>query len=116
MASSYQDLDVWKKAMAACVACYQVTRGFPREEQYGLSAQLRRAAVSVPLNISEGNYRSGTKEYCRFLSIARGSAAEVRTCLQLASALGYLDPGQTLEQEYDQISRMLYAMIKKLTP
>jgi len=115
MTSSYEDLDVWKKAMAACAACYRHTRGFPREELYGLSSQLRRAAVSVPLNISEGNYRNSTKEYCHFLSIARGSVAEVRTCLQLAAELGFIDRNLELEEEYDQISKMLYAMIKKLT-
>lgn len=116
MVTSYQDLDVWKKAMAACATSYKVTKTFPREEVYGLTAQLRRAAVSVPLNISEGNYRAGAKEYCRFLSIARGSAAEVRTCLHLASLLGFIERDHDLEEEYDQISKMLYSMIKKLTP
>jgi four helix bundle protein len=87
---SYKDLDVWQKSMDMAREIYTLVRLLPSEELYGLSNQMRRAAVSVPSNIAEGNARNSTKEYSYFLSVARGSVAELETQLQLCSMLGYI--------------------------
>ena len=81
-------LEVWKEAMALVRTVYAVTRGFPKEETYGLALQLRRAAVSIPSNVAEGAGRDGDKEFLRFLSIARGSLSELETQLLIAADLG----------------------------
>lgn len=83
MVESYRDLKVWQRAIQMTLAIYRVTTGFPKEEMFGLTSQLRRAAVSVPSNIAEG-YGRGTKgEYKQFLAMARGSNLEVQTQLFL---------------------------------
>jgi four helix bundle protein len=87
---SHHDLKVWQLGMDIAEQVYALTRQFPREELYGLTSQLRRAASSVPANIAEGNGRSSTKDYLRFLSIVVGSLCEVETFLLLAVRLGYL--------------------------
>jgi four helix bundle protein len=89
--SSYRDLDVWNLGIDLVVSCYRITHSFPRQEEYGLSAQLRRAAVSVPSNIAEGHARASTGDYLRHLSIAHGSLAELETHLEIARRLGYLE-------------------------
>jgi four helix bundle protein len=89
---SYRDLKVWQLGMEIAEQAYHLSRMFPREELYGLTSQLRRAAVSVPANIAEGHARAFTKEYQRYLSIAVGSLAEVETFLELCRRLGYGDP------------------------
>jgi four helix bundle protein len=86
---SYRDLQAWKIAMDLVVAIYGLTKTFPREELYGLSSQLRRAAVSIPSNISEG-HQQGTKSYTHFLSLALGSLAEAETQIEVARRLGYV--------------------------
>ena len=86
----YTKIDAWRLADDLTVAIYECTRGFPREELYGLTSQLRRAAGSVPANIAEGASRESRKEYLHFLHIARGSLAETRYFLHLAQRLGYL--------------------------
>jgi len=84
---SYKDLIVWQKAMDLVEMVYQVTRSFPKDELYGLTNQLRRAAVSVPSNIAEGQAHNSTAEFRNFLSIAHGSLAEVETQLLIAERL-----------------------------
>jgi four helix bundle protein len=86
----FTDLRVWRSAMELAEEVYRVTWTFPRHEQYGLSNQLQRAAVSVPSNIAEGHGRSQSGEYVRFLNMARGSLAEMKTQLMLAARLGYV--------------------------
>ncbi|WP_052464533.1 four helix bundle protein [Geoalkalibacter subterraneus] len=113
---SYKDLIVWQKAMDLVAMIYQVTRAFPKEELYGLTNQLRRAAVSIPSNIAEGHARSSTQEFHRFLSIARGSLAEVETQLLIAQRLGYLSANQlspilSLQVE---INKMTNSLMSKL--
>ena len=76
---TYEELEVWQKAMELVALIYRLTKGFPREEVYGLTSQLRRAAVSVPSNIAEGQGRRSTKEFLNHLSMARGSLLEVET-------------------------------------
>src|SRR6185503_9016715 len=89
--SSYRDLRVWKTAISLALEVYRITESFPRSERFGLTSQLRRASVSVPSNIAEGHARSTRGEYKQFLSIARGSVAEVEVQLTLAEQLGYVE-------------------------
>jgi four helix bundle protein len=81
---SFEDLEVWKKSLDLTEAVYEASRRWPREEKFGLTQQLRRAAASIPANIAEGAERQGTREFLRFLSIAKGSLAETKTFLVLA--------------------------------
>ena len=114
MINDYRDLDVWKQAMELCETVYGIVRKFPADERYALGDQLRRAVVSIPSNIAEGNGRDSRSEYARFLSIARGSLFEVQTQLELASRLGYVNPAEVPSAAIDNISRMLITMIRKL--
>jgi len=86
---SYKDLVAWQKAMDLVTATYRVSARFPKDEVFGLTSQLRRAAVSIPSNIAEGQGRLSTKEFRYFLGQARGSLMEVETQLQIAKNLGY---------------------------
>jgi len=88
-ASSYKDLVVWQKGIRLVKQIYQLTGEFPSSEKYGLVAQMRRAAVSVPSNIAEGQARHTTKEFIQFVSYAEGSAAELETQIIIAIELGY---------------------------
>ena len=91
ISGTYSDLQVWQGAMDLAEEIYRITRSFPREETYGLTIQLRRAAVSVPSNIAEGKGRSSDKELSQFLCHSRGSLFEIETQINLAQRLGYLD-------------------------
>ncbi|RZJ87473.1 MAG: four helix bundle protein [Brevundimonas sp.] len=112
----YRDLLVWPKAIDWVEAVYGATQPWPADERYGLTSQIRRAAVSVPSNIAEGCARRSTAEFLRLLSIARGSLAEVETQIILAVRLGYLvtDQSKPLFDAADEISRMLAGLIAKL--
>ena len=90
----YRDLETWKKAMDLVKAVYVATRHFPKDELYGLTSQMRRAAVSIPSNIAEGYGRNTRNELHHFLGQARGSLAELETQLQIAESLGYLTSAQ----------------------
>jgi four helix bundle protein len=96
MGRSYKDLVAWQKAMDLVTATYRATAGFPRDELFGLTSQLRRAAVSIPSNIAEGQGRLSEKEFRHFLGQARGSLMEAETQLQIAENLGYLRTEQTM--------------------
>jgi len=87
---SYSDLVAWQKAMSLVEEVYKITKGFPKEELYGLVSQLRRAAISVPSNIAEGHSRNGSREFVHHLSIAHGSLSEVETQVEIARRLGYI--------------------------
>lgn len=104
----YRDLRVWVAAMDLAEAVYLTTAAFPRSERFGLTAQIRRAAVSVPSNIAEGQVRDSGPEFLRFLAIAAGSLAEVRTQLVLAARLQYTD--ETHESQIDELARQLSAL------
>jgi four helix bundle protein len=107
-AQRFEDLLVWQKSHALVLHVYQATRKFPREEAYGLTAQCRRAAVSVPANIAEGFKKRGRADKARFMNIAEASLEEVRYYFVLAHDLGYLaDPALTAD--FDEIARMLSA-------
>ena len=113
---SYRDLEVWQKAMDLVVECYKIAERFPKTEVYGLTSQLRRAAISVPANIAEGQGRSHTREFLNHLSIAYGSLMEVETHLQIAARLHYLDDSsiQSLLEKSAEIGRMLNGLIQSL--
>jgi four helix bundle protein len=98
---SYRELKVWELGIDITLAVYRLTSKFPANELYGLTSQLRRSASSIPANIAEGHARGATKDLLRFLSIARGSLAEVETHLIIAQRLGY-----GTEQEIEAIQRM----------
>lgn len=87
--SSFRDLVVWQKAMSLVLSVYELSRSFPAIEAYGLSSQIRRAAVSVPSNIAEGHARRSRREFSQFVAIAEGSLAELETQLLIAFKLGY---------------------------
>ena len=91
----FTDLRVWRSGIELAVLIYRMTGHFPNDEIYGLTARLRRAAVSVPSNIAEGNARNRTGDYLRFLSIARGSLSEMKTQIIIAERLEYLDSSST---------------------
>jgi four helix bundle protein len=115
---SYRDLDVWQLAMDIVIEIYRVTRAFPAEERFGLIAQLRRAAVAIPSNIAEGHNRLGSGEFRRFVSIARGSVAEVETQITVAVALGFVgaDEVASLSSQLDRLSKMLFGLYRRLAP
>ena len=115
--NSYRDLIVWQKAMDVVEMIYQVTKQFPKEETYGLTDQIRRAAVSIPSNIAEGQERKSTGDFKRFLLIAQGSRAEVETQLQIAQRLNYvtqeqIQPILDLLIEISKMSNSLRAKLK----
>ena len=113
---SYQDLIVWQKAMDLVEMVYQATKGFPKGELYGLTNQVRRAAVSIPSNIAEGQARQSTAEFKNFLSIAQGSRAEVETQIMIAQRLHYISQQQTdqILALSEEIKRMMYSLTAKL--
>lgn len=112
----YKDLQVWQKSMDLVESIYILSGTLPKEEQFDLSSQLRRAATSIPSNIAEGYTRASTKDYIRFLSIARGSAAEIETQLEICKRLAYFTEQQIQISLnlVNEISKMLTAMILKL--
>jgi four helix bundle protein len=114
MGRSYRDLIAWHKAMKFVTAIYEVTLRFPSEERYGLTNQLRRASVSVPSNIAEGQARFSQKEFHHFLSMARGSLVE--TQLLIARNLKYLQPAKAEEllATADEIGRILNGLISSI--
>lgn len=114
MALDYRELDVWKMSMELCEQVYGLVRHFPTDERYALGDQLRRAVVSIPSNIAEGNGRDSKSDYARFLSIARGSLFEVQTQLELAERFKYVTVSDETKQHITRISKMLYSMTRKL--
>ena len=105
----FQDLVVWQKSVDLIVDLCSATRSFPSEERFGITAQLRRAAISIASNIAEGNGRGTTKDYIRFLSISRGSIYEVRSLLIVCQRLDFLalDSGTHFAGRTNEIGRML---------
>lgn len=106
---------VWQKSMNLVTEVYQTTEQFPKAEQYGLTNQIRRAAVSIPSNIAEGHSR-GTKEFLHFLKITKGSLAELETQLEIAMRLKYLEQKSflNLQEKMVEISKMLSGLSNKL--
>ena len=115
--SSYRKLVVWQKAMDLVEEVYVLTKMLPKDELYGLVSQLRRAVISIPSNIAEGNERKSHKEHVHFLWIAMGSKAEVETQLEICERLDYLKTDQTKKSHTlcDEVGKMLNVLIKTLT-
>jgi len=113
---SYRDLLVWKKAIELAKHLYHTTKSFPTSECYGLTSQIRRAAVSVASNIAEGQARGGTKEFIHFLYIAKGSLAELDTQSIISFELGYLtaDINQKIFDDIAELQRMIHSLIQRL--
>ncbi len=113
---SYRDLNVWQLGMQIGKACYFLTRSFPKDELYGFTSQIRRAAVSIPANIAEGYGRDSRGEYVQFLRIAQGSLKELETHLLLAIdvQLAENDATEHVLQLCEQTGRMLRSLIRKL--
>ena len=113
---AYRDLDKWQQAMLLVEDCYKATASFPRAEMYGLTSQLRRAAVSIPSNVAEGYCRRHTKVYANHVTIALGSHAEVETCVELAYRLGFLDIAlrERLESRTSSVGRLLSGLFRSL--
>ena len=110
----HERLDVWRDSMDLVEMIYRLSDGFPRSERFGLTPQLRRAAISVPSNIAEGAARRSTAEYLRFLSIARGSLSEASTQLQIARRLGFTQTTNDADRLIDKIFARLTALMKSL--
>lgn len=111
----YEDLVAWQKAMLLARSVYVLQRQLPKEEVYGIGDQIRRAVVSIPSNIAEGFGRGTDNEFKRFLSIARGSLYEVKTQLQLAESLSYLQVDCELSSLIDEVGKLLNGLSKSLT-
>ena len=116
MIKSYRDLIVWQKSMELTVAIYRLTRTLPSVERFGLVAQLQWAAAAIPANLAEGHERRSRGDFKRFVSIARGSLAELETHLELAHRLAYLNAEtmQSIEAAAAEVGRMLSVMLRKL--
>jgi len=112
----YRDLIAWQKAMDFAVAVYGATKIFPRDEQFGLSSQVRRAASSIASNIAEGQGRSSSNELLHFLSIARGSLCEAQTQIMLAERLSYIDEPacRAMVAQGDEVGRLIRGLSRSI--
>jgi four helix bundle protein len=113
---TYRDLEAWQRAMTLVERCYKETKGFPPDERFGLTGQLRRAAVSVPSNVAEGACRVTTGAFINHVSIALGSLAEAETCIEIALRLEYLPHGQAeaLFEILGTVGRLLNGLLRAL--
>lgn len=111
---THKDLKVWQESMTFVKEVYDITKCFPKEEQFGLTSQLRRSAISIPSNIAEGAGRNSTKEWIRFLYIALGSLAELETQITIASMLEYIKDIDNLLKKVIYIRVMITKLIASL--
>ncbi len=118
MIRDFKDLIVWQKAMELVVEVYILVKKLPKEELFALSDQIRRAAISIPSNIAEGQGRNSTKEYIHFLAIAKGSKAELETQLLLCVKINYLEDSEieTVINLIHEVGKMINALQKSLKP
>ena len=112
--AAHRDLAAWREAVALVVAIYRQTASFPKEEAYGLTSQIRRAAVSIPSNIAEGAGRNSSRELLQFLGIACGSLAELDTQLELAVQLGYMDSKDSVIGQTGRVGMLLRLLRKSI--
>lgn len=111
---SHRKLRVWQSGLELALLTYRSTKDFPRDELYGLTSQMRRAAVSVPSNIAEGSARKSTADFLRFLTISAGSLSELDTQIEIADELGYLNNADELRRACNGLSRMITRFMQKL--
>ncbi|MBU1261893.1 four helix bundle protein [bacterium] len=114
---NYQELIVWQKSIKLTKKIYACTQPFPKEENYGVTSQIRRAAVSIACNIAEGQARNSTGEFKQFLGISKGSLAELETLLLLSKEMNFLQAESylNLSKDCEEISRLLSGLIKSLS-
>lgn len=112
-----EDMEIFKKAHKLTIEIYEITKVFPSDEKFSLVSQMRRAAYSIPSNLMEGSHRLNRKEYRQFVSIAKGSAGELKYFLLLSKDLGYISESKylSLRELIEEISKMLTGLIKSLT-
>ena len=115
---TYRDLEIWQLGMELTVEVYKLTAVFPKSEQFGLTSQMRRAAVSIPANIAEGYGRSSDKNLANFVRIARGSLAELETHIELSIRLGFVSEEQTkpVSSLFGPVGRKTYMFLKAIDP
>ncbi|MEK6152766.1 four helix bundle protein [Flavobacteriaceae bacterium 3-367] len=111
---SYKELRVWQKSIALIKEVYKVTNGFPEDEKFGLIGQMRRSSVSIPSNIAEGWGRKSLKNYIQFLRNSRGSLFELETQVVISKELNYIKYSKTIENQIEEISKMLNSLIRSL--
>ena len=111
---AHRKLDVWKESISLVVSVYELTKNFPKDEQYSLTQQIRRSAVSIPSNVAEGAARTSKKEFLHSLNIAAGSISELETQLIIAERLNYAGDTTIVFQHLDKVSRLLNGLIKYL--
>ena len=109
---THKDLEIWKEGIELVRKIYEITYTFPKKEQYGLTSQIRRAAVSIPSNISEGAARNSKKEFIQFLYISLGSIAELETQIIIANKLNYIDDISDIDENVEKLRRKLLNFIK----
>lgn len=113
--NTHRDLLAWQEAMSLVTQIYHVTKIFPKEELFGLTSQMRRAAISIPSNIAEGAGRNGRKEFVQFLGVARGSLSELETQVLIACDLGLLKESTVLLESLDRLYKLISGLIKSLS-
>ncbi len=113
---NFKELKIWQKGFKVSVDCFKLVSTFPKEEKYGISSQITRAAVSIPSNIAEGSSRSSEKDYCRFIELSLGSSFELETQLLIAEAVSYGDIGIRTQvlKDLDEEQKMLIGFMNKL--
>lgn len=113
---NFKELLVWQKAMVLVVLVYRVTKGFPDDERFGLTSQMRRSAISIPSNTAEGHMRTTSRDFRQFVAVARGSCSELETQNQIARELGYLSMPEyiKLDEKITEVAKMLSAFYAKL--
>ncbi|WP_446744972.1 four helix bundle protein [Silvibacterium acidisoli] len=113
----FRELQVWQRGMVLAQSVYTLTRDFPQEERFGLTIQLRRAAVSIPSNIAEGHGRGSDTAFAHFLRVAKGSLFEMQTQLQLSANLGLVkpEPVDALLHETEELAKMLNGLLRTIT-
>ena len=116
MLKNYKELNVWQKSYHLCLLIYKITKEFPEDERYGLTAQARRAAISIPSNIAEGYGRKTTSDYLRFLYIAYGSLCELETQISISGDLNYIRSENLVKinDDISEVERMLKSLIRSL--
>jgi four helix bundle protein len=111
---THRDLEIWQLGIDLVTKIYKFTKNFPKEEIYGLTSQMRRAAISYPSNISEGAARDSINDYIRFLYISMGSLSELETQIIISEKLGYIKDSKDILEDIEAITRKTYNLIKYL--
>jgi four helix bundle protein len=118
MSGTFEDLHAWRLAMDLVVEVYEQTLSWPKDERFGLTSQIRRAAISIPSNIAEGKGRASDREFIKFLNYARGSLYEVQTQVKVARRLDYLTEraARALEKQTAEVGKVLNGLIHAVMP